>query len=807
MYRVQGTLITVTLLYLLSYCFYRLGFITIAHHRKFWNSILAVSFIFTALAGILMALQINFKWNIPFIKTLLKWHVEVGTLLALSGIFHLIWHLSYFGKLFAKSDYPLQQNSFIPQDPSVLKMNLFIAGFSSTAIQLILIREIMNVSGGYELVAGIFLGSWLIASSIGSAAGGKSSMNDIRRINLAFALSPLLSVTLLILLKRIFLSTGETPTVMESIIMTFLILLPFCLVSGFTFVKLISFSRKVNKSDPGKSFSIETIGGIIAGLFISFISQGRFNNYKLLLLIILFTLAFSILTFYITRKTTRLIVNAAFTITIAFILISDPDIFFRQLLLNGISVTETKDTHYGNITKGVYGGEESVYYNHRLLAYSDDAIEREEDIHYALLQREKSESVILISGDLNSRLPEIEKYGVKRILCLEQDPELIKTVMQDLRNVSMNVTIENRDAFKYFKGEGESADAVILLLPPPSTLSLNRYYTTEFFNEIKGRLKSGGIFMCSPGPGDNYLNKESTDLYSSVFNSLTGVFKYVKPVVGNKLYFIASDDEISLSFCRLTREKGIINSYVGPDYLSDDLIQAKSEEVLTSLDKNIKQNRKAFPVACFYYQSYTFSKEIGEKIPVIILMTIAFAFPVFIIRRRFILMYYSASALAGFEIIILITLQLAAGNMYQLTGLVIASLMAGLAAGTGIDTRFTGKSLTRTGAMIIIIYFILFALVYNNLLSLKSTSAATVFIILSTLIPAYITGYIFRELATNENKESIPAMVYSADLAGSAFGFILISVIMIPAMGIKASVFFLAVLILTGILVGTNNNK
>jgi len=88
MYRVQGTLIAVSLLYLISYSFYRLGFITLAHHRKLWNSILAISFTFTALAGLFMALQINYKWNIPFIKTVLKWHVEIGILLATSGIFH-----------------------------------------------------------------------------------------------------------------------------------------------------------------------------------------------------------------------------------------------------------------------------------------------------------------------------------------------------------------------------------------------------------------------------------------------------------------------------------------------------------------------------------------------------------------------------------------------------------------------------------------------------------------------------------------------------------------------------------------------
>ena len=71
-------------------------------HRKFWNSILALAFLITALAGVFMALQITYKWNIPFVKTILKWHVEFGIGMAFTGIipFHLA--SSYFGKIFVK---------------------------------------------------------------------------------------------------------------------------------------------------------------------------------------------------------------------------------------------------------------------------------------------------------------------------------------------------------------------------------------------------------------------------------------------------------------------------------------------------------------------------------------------------------------------------------------------------------------------------------------------------------------------------------------------------------------------------------
>jgi cytochrome bd-type quinol oxidase subunit 1 len=78
MYHVISTGITAIILYLISYFFSWTGYYSIQYHRKFWNIILAISFLFAAIAGIILALQINYKWNIPIIKSVLKWNVECG---------------------------------------------------------------------------------------------------------------------------------------------------------------------------------------------------------------------------------------------------------------------------------------------------------------------------------------------------------------------------------------------------------------------------------------------------------------------------------------------------------------------------------------------------------------------------------------------------------------------------------------------------------------------------------------------------------------------------------------------------------
>ena len=51
----------------------------------------------------------------------------------------------------------------------------------------------------------------------------------------------------------------------------------------------------------------------------------------------------------------------------ALIILTSPDLLFRQILLPGITVTGSEDTPYGNITYGEYHGEKSTYYNQRLL--------------------------------------------------------------------------------------------------------------------------------------------------------------------------------------------------------------------------------------------------------------------------------------------------------------------------------------------------------------------------------------------------------------------------------------------------------
>jgi len=315
MYHVISTGLTAILFYLISLLFYRIGYYSLKLHRKIWNSVLAAAFLLTSLAGLFLALQINYKWNIPFIKTIIKWHVEFGVGLATIGLFHLIWHLEYYSKIFEKkiSRQVTHEHNYLSS--SGIKVNLFIAGFVSSSIQLLMMKEIMNITGGYELITGLFLASWLIGSALGSLLAGRSALNDIRKINLVFSFSPVISLVIMLFLSRVFLNPGESPSLIVAIVFTFLVLIPFCLVSGFTFIKLLTIGKE-NNLEAGKSFSIETTGGIVAGITISIFTAGWINTYKLLLLIILLSVAYVLLKYYLNQGK-KMILSKLFILALA----------------------------------------------------------------------------------------------------------------------------------------------------------------------------------------------------------------------------------------------------------------------------------------------------------------------------------------------------------------------------------------------------------------------------------------------------------------------------------------------------------
>ena len=76
--------------------------INLITHRRIWTIILLVSFLLSAILGLVLAVFLDQKLSIAWYRGMLWWHVETGIVMAIISIFHALWHGQYFLSVFKK---------------------------------------------------------------------------------------------------------------------------------------------------------------------------------------------------------------------------------------------------------------------------------------------------------------------------------------------------------------------------------------------------------------------------------------------------------------------------------------------------------------------------------------------------------------------------------------------------------------------------------------------------------------------------------------------------------------------------------
>lgn len=797
MYHVGPIGLISLVLYLLSLYLSASGLISRKIHRRFWNWILLITFFFTAILGIFMALQVNYRWNLPFVKEAIHLHVEFGAGMAFAAIIHLTWHLRYYSardvQKISERESPGEGDTDTGNtNPRLL---LFITGFVSSSVQFILLREAVLLGGGSEVSAGFFLWFWLLISALGAVAGGRSSFTGLKRMMWIMSAAPTVSLLLFILINTAFIKPGELPPVFKSLAIIAVSVAPAAFISSFVFIRLSYIRNTGGGTGSGNSFGLETLGSVAAGILTTMAFLMYIGNYRLYILVEALTVFTVVMIFYSSRRwrISAWVCLISVTVLIFFL---KPDVFVRGLLLSGVRVTSSTDTPYGNIATGFYGGESAVYYDHRPLFFSGDIAREEENIQYTLLQRNEYERVMIISGGLNKHLAQLLKYKIKEVIYIEHDPGIIAAEnAHDTLINSMSVKVVKSDPVKYFRNTKTTFDAVIQLIPPASTLSVNRYFTREYFESVKEHLNEGGVFTCTPAPYYNYSPESYRRSFSPVYNSIRAEFRNIKVIPGSLLYVMASDDSLTSSVASLVSKRGIENTYVNGDYLDDADIRARGDLIISQTDTAAEQNSVMKPVSAWFSNSLSLElRGTGSKAGVIAVLLLIL--PFMFVRRKGFVMFAASAGLAGYGMIIIFLLQTAIGNMYILTALVLSLIMAGLASGAAAGFLRLKHTLV-TVPLLLALLFILTGIAAVRLIQ---TGPALILMIVfpALLIAGFLTGNIYREL-TSGKQYDFTGRIYASDLAGSALGYTVVSTLLVPLAGIMNATFILALFILLAV--------
>ncbi|MFA6410711.1 MAG: hypothetical protein WCW26_04015, partial [Candidatus Buchananbacteria bacterium] len=437
-----------------------------------------------------------------------------------------------------------------------LLISFFTLGVTSAIAQLAVISEIMAIFFGNEFLVSIVIGFWLIAIGLGSTVFAKffSRLNPGKILIFCHSISGLIFLGQIIILRatKIFLSFNQASDLILVCGYLFLTTLPLCLLFGLWFNALTRFALVNREKEPT---GFKKILLWFKKLFfsekkvntISLVNQGYFYEAlgltfgSLIYFLVLFYLDSVSVAFIlvIVNFLVVIILSDSQKIKIVFGSIVILALVFGSIIsfLNSLNYTtirwlfpklevvKIQKTPNGLLTVVKNQNQFDFYQN----SYQLDSIDGGQSLKaldFALLYHQKPKNILIIGGGADGSLTEVLKYPVDSVYYLEPNPKLINLIKTystkdeaiDLVDPRLNIIYDSPKHF--IKTTPESFDLAFISLPLPATVWLNNYYTDEFFNEIKSKLKPQAVLGVYAFNLPNYHQPEIENLVVSIDRTL-----------------------------------------------------------------------------------------------------------------------------------------------------------------------------------------------------------------------------------------------------------------------------------------------
>ncbi len=627
------------------------------------------------------------------------------------------------------------------------------------------------------------------------------------------AFLPIAHIVLIRFLRDHLFIRGEMPGVGSLIIWATVLLLPYCIITGglLTLACSVLPSYGTERTSIGRVYFFDNIGDILGGILFTFILVRYFNN----LTILYFPAFLCLLGFLLVdsreygRRFFKSLLGILGVLSVVGVIIFVPlEEITLKWLYPGQKIIDHLESPYGRVVVTSDHDQTSFFENGEHLFSTPNIFANEELVHYALPQLSEVQSVLLVSGGISGIIDEIRKYKVSHIDYVEIDPSIITAGTRHLNiRFPPAVHVHLEDGRKYIQNTSRKYDAVILNLPDPSSLQLNRFYTLEFFKTVKSALSPGGIICFGVKGAENYISDDQARFLSTLNNTLKGIFHHILIIPGERNIFIASDNPLSPDIASLITLRNIETTYVNENYLAGRVTAERLSFVKGSLIDDTPANHDFRPAAYFYSMRIWLGMfQEHFKIPLIVasLFFVMYFASTGIVNKTLFSTGFTASSM---EVIILLSYQIIHGSIYTGIGLIIAAFMFGLAIGSFSTNQltFVNKNTLLTIELAIIIYLLIFMLIiYMG----KPILGTVIFAIMATLI-GVLTGAEFpvagRLVFSSPWKTA--GSLYAADLLGGSLGAFVVSLFLIPAVGIYNTCVLLIVfkmLIVSGLLVKKN---
>ncbi len=546
------------------------------------------------------------------------------------------------------------------------RLALSLIGFTATSAQIILLREFVSTFHGNELVIGIYLAVWLLATALGSgvvgrwvrsevvpraiagragtaspeADSGGGTVSGCARPDSAVRVSAvrfasvesLAGLSLLVALIGLSLppaalrpAPGEATGLLAALACAGLFLTPFCLLQGLLFPLGTTLLRS-ERPDVSVSqvYLLEAVGAAVGGLLLSLLLinvLSSFQNAALVCAINLLTAGLLL------ERSSRRGLRHVCTFVAAAVLIVcvlDPvTLWVTSGKWSGFNVVDVRQTPYGKLEVISLDSQFSIYQDGLLLLTTEDLRSAEEAAHISLLQHPSPRSVLLVGGGIGGVSREALKHpDIRSLDYVELDPELITLSRQslparfvsDLDDPRLKVHLDDGRRF-LGRGLGQY-DVIIMQTPPPYTAQLNRFYTKEFFAIVRERLEPGGVFVFSAPGVAEYIGDDLSAFLGSLAATSERVFGRTTVIPAGRSFFVSSRDKNSYvtakpeSLLSRLAARGIETLYVRDYFLLSSLgperLNYVHERIAANMSGHVNVDLRP---TSFYYDLVLWSAE------------------------------------------------------------------------------------------------------------------------------------------------------------------------------------------------------
>jgi spermidine synthase len=690
-------------------------------------------------------------------------------------------------------------------------------GIASVVTQLLTIREFLSQFFGNEFVIALILFGWLILGGIGTLLArvlGRwrwiATAEGLSRLSLVLVGLSVVQLFAIRLLRDMIFIHGSSVGFYSTFAYIFCTILPYTLVLGFVLpYSLFVLRRQINAYPGVRIYITDNLGDIAGGALFAFVLVYLVTPLTALFIANLPLLVAAWLLFPASqrlRPAVLLSAAAALTLLLA-------GIYWEAASLTPCEgdLVHYRESRYGRIEVHRNREQFTLVVDGTPLFSNLNMAEAEETIHYPLAQIPNPRRILLISAK-SGIMAQLKKYQPKQIDYVELDPKITAALLQfDLIQSIPKLNLIHEDGRAFIRrraadSQSSRYDAVIINLSDPTTFQLNRFFTDRFFALTKKVLAPDGILSFSMPGFDNYLSEPQRQQLSSLRNTVADHFQNVLLLPGSDIIFLCRDAPLHTDIPARLAQKGILTQYISR-YFQGNLTEERIRQLNQLMDGTTPKNHDYFPYLIRLVFVQWFAKFGASPLGFILVLLAAVSIYLFLITREEFVLFSTGCLTMGSEALVIFTFQIIYGYIYLKIGMIITIFLAGLLPGAWLGARLqqNGKRTLVFSDILLIVLMGIFAAA----ITLGRGNLPEFFFLLFGFGISLICGCQFPvALALKGDDNPAAARMFSADLLGAAFGTLIVSIVLIPYLGILwATAGLMALKAVSLVVTGTYHEK